>query len=253
MLSAVRTAGVISSILFGAVPAAPADAVAVRLPVAETENPEAIAPGKFLVADRDLPDPNFSRTVVLVLRHDEKGTSGLIINRPTDVKISKLLPGVDDPGERRGIVYNGGPVSRDRVVMLLRSEASLEESRRIFDDVHVSRSAQLLKRLMQTKGSSLHYRVYTGHAGWAPGQLAAELDRGDWHVRGADAEMVFDESPHEIWKMLLPRDPSQSAGLMGREVSPDRRIAGLGARGERFRPAGESAASPELLYGRKRD
>ena len=253
MLPGVRIAGVISSILLGALPATSADATAARLPLVEAEGSEEIAPGKFLVAHRDLQDPNFSRTVVLVLRHDEQGTSGLIINRPTEVKISSLLPDVDDPGERRGIVYDGGPVSRDRVVMLLRSKAKVEESRRIFDDVHVSRSAELLRRLMQTNGARLHYRVYTGHAGWAPGQLAAEFERGDWHVRAADAEMVFDESPHEIWKMLLPRDPSRSAGLVRGELPPVVRIADLDARDERLRTAGERAAIPELLYGRMRD
>jgi len=187
--------GVVASILVGGVLM-----LGSETPHAATQ----LAGGTFLVARRGLPDPNFTKSVVLLLAYGPRGAVGLIINGPTDQKLSDLLPQIDGLG---GMVYGGGPVAGNSLMMLARAGGPLEDSVRVFADVHVSRSPELLKRLAEDRKGKKSIRVYAGHAAWAPGQLDHEVARGDWHIIPADADTVFAREPSGIWREVLPRDP----------------------------------------------
>ncbi len=161
--------------------------------------------GKLLVASRDLADPNFSETVVLLVAYGPKGAMGLVINRPSDVKLSSVLPPMKPLRQRADTLYLGGPVARNHVLLLIRSATEPEDSVSVFEDVYASSSLTTLRQELERKGPKKRFHAYAGHAGWAPGQLEAELARGDWHVSPADIDAVFSKTPTDVWRKLIPR------------------------------------------------
>ena len=166
--------------------------------------------GKLLVASRGLRDPNFRETVILLLGYERDGAMGLIVNRPADVRLADVLRGVDDLATEEEIVFWGGPVTEGEVFVLLRAPEPPEGATRVFADVHASRRIDLLRRLLAEDGPA-PFRVFVGYAGWAPGQLDGEIERGDWHVLRADPGAVFDSAPEAEWDRLVPRDPTEIA------------------------------------------
>jgi putative transcriptional regulator len=168
-----------------------------------------LSKGKFLVASEGLTDPNFSKTVVLLVHYDFHGAMGLVINRPTDMKLSSVFPKIEGLRKRPDTVYIGGPVARGQVLLLIRSQDQLEGARRVFDDISVSASRTVLRQMIDAVDLGKSLRVYSGHAGWAPGQLDQELSRGGWHVLPADADIVFHKTPSEIWPELIRRTSVQ--------------------------------------------
>lgn len=146
----------------------------------EVEPRPTLARGKLLVANERLVDPNFRETVVLLLEYDADGALGVVINRPTDVKLALLLPDVEELRERSETVFLGGPVGRDRMLLLVRTGGDApEESQRIFDDVFVTASLDVLRRVIRDPGPRDRFRAFVGFAGWAPRQLDDEIARGD--------------------------------------------------------------------------
>lgn len=167
------------------------------------------AKGKFLVASRDLRDPNFLETVVLLIKYDSSGAIGVVINRPTKVRLSRLLPEIKGLQERTDTVYIGGPVARNQMLLLIRSGSQPEESLHVFEDIYVSSSRAVLQRMIDNGNAGGSFRFYAGYAGWASGQLDREVSRGDWHVLQADAETVFEKATPEIWPELIRRSEFQ--------------------------------------------
>ncbi len=161
-----------------------------------------LSKGKFLVASKNLIDPNFSETVILLLDYSVNGAIGLIINRPADVKLSRLLPEIKDFQNQQDTVYIGGPVALNHMLLLIQSGNQAEQSSHVFDDIYVSSSRKVLKMIVANVDSTSKFHAYVGYAGWAPGQLDSEVLRGDWYVLQADAETVFDKPPLEIWPEL---------------------------------------------------
>ena len=160
------------------------------------------ARGKFLIASRDRLDPNFAETVVLLVDYDSDGALGVIINRPTQTLISEVLPDVESVTERPDRVWLGGPVAQWQLVMLGRSDAGLDEGRMVMDDLYFSASRSALEELLAEDGE---FRLYAGYAGWSPGQLDEEIDRGGWKVLPGELSMVFDKAPLDLWPELILR------------------------------------------------
>jgi putative transcriptional regulator len=157
--------------------------------------------GKFLVASRDLVDPNFIETVVLLVDFNEKGAMGIVINRDTDIPLSEILPDMEALRGRTETVFRGGPVATDGLMLLVRSPDVLEGAEHVFGDVYVTASRELLESLAAENGQ--RYRAYAGYAGWGPGQLLLEIEAGSWHIVSAQAATVFDPSPAQVWKQLI--------------------------------------------------
>jgi putative transcriptional regulator len=162
-----------------------------------------LAKGRFLVAGRNLRDANFAETVVLLVDYHTRGAMGLIINQPTEVRLTQVLPDMVGLQQRPDTVYIGGPVDRRRIVLLIRSSSALEDAQQVLDDIYISSSRTLFERLVDKAAVGEQFRVYAGYAGWAPGQLEREVSRGDWHILPADAETVFNKAPAEIWPELI--------------------------------------------------
>ena len=171
---------------------------------------EPLAAGAFLIAKRSLADSNFSRTVVLMLAYGRGGAMGLIVNRRTELLLSSLLPDEGLDG-RRLPVYEGGPVAPGKLLFLVGAKQAPPDSERVLEGLHVTGSLDTIRPLLGVKGGRLH--GYVGYAGWAAGQLDAEVARGDWYVIAADVESVFANEPDGLWQRLLDRAEGVWAGL----------------------------------------
>jgi putative transcriptional regulator len=163
------------------------------------------AKGNFLVASRRLVDPRFQETVVLLISYGADGATGVIINRPTEVRLVDLLPSVQGLKGRADVVYYGGPVEGHRILMLIRSGAKPEESGRVFGDVYFSSNKNTLESMLNAHKTAKQLRLYAGYAGWVLQQLDGEVSRGDWFVVRADARSIFEKKPSEIWPELIRR------------------------------------------------
>ena len=159
--------------------------------------------GRLLVASRKMRDPRFAKSVILILRYEEQGALGLIVNQPTVVLLADLLPEVKDLKERGDRVYLGGPVDKNGMMFLLRSDSPPADARRIFADVYVGAGRERFDEVIVQDGA--RFRSYVGYAGWAPGQLEGELKREDWHVLPGDADVVFSSSPEGVWDNLIKK------------------------------------------------
>jgi putative transcriptional regulator len=164
-----------------------------------------LAQGKFLVADRQLTDPNFRETVVLLLRYGPDGAVGLVINRPLQIKLSAVFPDIKELARSEESLYLGGPVEPGGILLLVKSESEPEDSTPVFGDVYLSTSQSVLKRLIKKPGKKDRFRIFAGYAGWAAQQLEFECDSGGWHVLEADDETLFDHKSSEIWPELIQR------------------------------------------------
>jgi len=164
-----------------------------------------LAKGRFLVAARQLQDPNFSETVVLLIEYGENGAIGLIVNRPSDAELRAVLPDMEGLRKREDVLFIGGPVARSRISVLIRSKRAPQGATKVFDETYFSLSKETLRRLVDAPRAGERFRLYAGYAGWAPGQLDAEVARGDWKVLPGDAAEIFENEPSEVWRTLIGR------------------------------------------------
>ncbi len=186
-----------------------------RLPFLSTDNGNAtdkslpivnqveLDKGVYLVASRKLYDPNFSQSVILLTDYNETGTSGLIINRRSDLSISELFPNQEKLESLTDKVHLGGPVALNRIQILFQSETTQAGARHIFENIFVVESVSLLNRITHGKFEPSALNVYAGYAGWAAGQLESELLRGDWYLWQADSASIFSKPAREIWPDLI--------------------------------------------------
>jgi putative transcriptional regulator len=170
-----------------------------------------LAAGKLLVAARNLPDPNFATAVVLLANFNKEGAMGLVVNRPTTVTLTRLFPELERTIETGSIAYLGGPVPGPGALALLRATTAPAGARRIIDEVHLVNTRAVLEEMIGAGARSNRFRVYLGYAGWGPGQLEEETSRGVWRVLDADADVVFDPNPREIWERQIRRTETRSA------------------------------------------
>jgi len=169
------------------------------------DSKQELAKGMFLVASRQLRDPNFKETVVLLIDYGRDGAMGLVINRPSEVKLATVFPDIKELKKRTDTIYVGGPVAVNQMLLLVGSPLVPEESQEVTQDVYLSSSWKVLERLLKNAVKDKRFRIFAGYAGWAPNQLDFEKDRGDWHVLKADAKTVFDKKPAEVWQELILR------------------------------------------------
>lgn len=170
------------------------------------------APGLFLVAKDELVDPNFHQTVVLVTQAPGAGPIGVVINRPTGVPVSKALPGVKGLENVEDTVFFGGPVARNVLAFVFRSPEPRKEAVAVMEGVYLSFDKALLAELLARDKPMEGLRIYAGHAGWAPGQLEAEVARGFWSSARPDARAIFGSRPETLWPDLSRRAARVSAG-----------------------------------------
>jgi putative transcriptional regulator len=166
---------------------------------------EGLASGKFLVAPRQAVDPNFANTVILLVRYDETGALGLVINRPTRVPLSKLFQDSKVARHLEDPAYAGGPVQEDAILALSRSDKKLEGAAPVIDKVYLLSTRRTLDQMLSSKPTPSNLRVYLGYTGWGPGQLDHEMDLDVWLIVPGEADSIFDPDPKSVWPRLVDR------------------------------------------------
>src|SRR5271170_1290518 len=183
----------------------------VLLPV-QSKNAKDLGAGKLLVASRGLADPVFARTVVLLVHYDAEGVVGLILNRRTDVPLSRVLEGLNAAKRLSDPVYLGGPVETPAVFGLLRAPAKVEGAQHIFGAVYLISTKPLFEQTISTRPDPSGFHVYLGSAGWTKDQLRKEVELGAWFIFQADAGTVFDSDPDSLWSQMIQKTELKSAG-----------------------------------------
>lgn len=172
--------------------------------------------GCLLVATPVLADPNFRRTVILIVEHEaDEGTLGVVLNRPTDVPVDRVLESWSELTTGPSVVFKGGPVAPNSALALalvpgdaeplgwhaLDGTAALSHLGLVDLDAPPDLLAPAINRL----------RVYAGYAGWGPGQLRAEIDEGAWYVLSAEPSDPFADEPEGLWASVLRRQGGEMA------------------------------------------
>ncbi|MGW7369993.1 YqgE/AlgH family protein [Streptomyces sp. NPDC054841] len=166
--------------------------------------------GRLLVATPALADPNFDRAVVLLLDHDEEGSLGVVLNRPTPVGVGDILePWAGLAGEP-GVVFQGGPVSLDSALGLavIPGDEGPLGWRRVYGAIGLVDLEAPPELLAAALGS---LRIFAGYAGWGPGQLEDELTEGAWYVVESEPGDVSSPRPESLWRSVLRRQRNELA------------------------------------------
>ena len=153
----------------------------------------------LLVAREELPDSNFKDSVVLVMNNVGLGPAGIIINRPTRVSVSSLFPDVERLASVHDKLYFGGPVEIESVSFLFRADTAPEHAVQVLDGVYLSSDKDLLLKLLNRDKPMDGLRIFIGYSGWGPGQLQAEIARGDWTLEPAKSDAIFDGKREHPW------------------------------------------------------
>jgi putative transcriptional regulator len=166
------------------------------------ERVAALRRGVLLYAFPGLPEPNFSETVVLLLEHNRHGSLGVVLNRPTARSVDEMLDlkagtaGVDLP------VFWGGPVQPEALHSLVRTQRPGPRARTVLREVHLTPDLDDVRQVLGERGGRLRVRVFSGYAGWSPGQLEAEVRNGYWVPEPADSATVFSTEPSRMWEKV---------------------------------------------------
>ncbi len=164
--------------------------------------------GRLLVARTELQDPRFSRTVVYIVHHDAGGAMGLIVNRPIgEAALAELLErlGGDGQGVTGAIrVHFGGPVEPAGGFVLHTADYHIEGTQVVKDGIAVTARPEILRAIGTGTGPRKSLFAL-GYAGWASGQLEAELKARAWEIVPADEALVFDEHDEEKWERAMAR------------------------------------------------
>jgi putative transcriptional regulator len=162
-----------------------------------------LAAPAFLIAVPQLGDPNFNRGVVFILEHNDEGSMGLVINRPSNLDLRSFTStqNLKFRGDGSGLVYHGGPVQTDRAFILHASEHQGPETEQVMGDTRLSYSLESLRLIAEQPPPRM--RIFLGYAGWGPGQLAREITAGAWLLAPAAETLVFDSPVDQIWELAL--------------------------------------------------
>ena len=164
--------------------------------------------GQLLVATSAMPDPRFARTVLYMLRHDATGAMGLVLNRPVgDLPVARLLEqlGMESKGAQGTIrVHYGGPVEGLQGLVLHTSDYQRNGTRIVADGVALTSQSEVLRDIATGSGPR-RFLLAFGYAGWAPGQLEAEMRTGHWVTVPADEALLFDDDYQGKWDRAWAR------------------------------------------------
>jgi putative transcriptional regulator len=173
-------------------------------PVPLPPTPEAPGIGAFLVANPQI-EGYFAETVIVLVDHDTGGTLGVIVNRPVALSLDELLPEIEEARGHGEPAYLGGPVHPGKMLLLIRAKEAPRHSAPVLPGLHMSGHRDALRKLLGEPAEAVSFRAYAGYAGWAPGQLAGEIARGDWTLAPGDADSIFTPEPAPLWRKLLER------------------------------------------------
>jgi len=157
--------------------------------------------GRILVSEPSLTDRFFARSVVLLAEHDEEGSFGLIINKPSEIRLSQITD--EFPGFNPRI-YLGGPVKVENLYFIHNKGDNIKGSMRILDGLYWGGDVNQIKEMIRSKEiTEKDIRFFIGYSGWQPQQLDRELSENSWLVLNTSAEEIFRVNTEQTWRKIL--------------------------------------------------
>lgn len=172
---------------------------------------ELSAKGRLLVATPPLDDPNFDRTVIFVLDHNEGGAVGVVLNRPSDQHVIEGLDQWEPLLSSPPTVFIGGPVEEDSFIALGVARGRNDEAWGALSES--LGTVDLSLDPLQTSDAIDRLRIFRGYAGWGEGQLDAEISLGAWMVFDSIDDDIFTPTPDELWRAVLRRQGGRTAWI----------------------------------------
>jgi len=159
--------------------------------------------GKILVSEPYLPDPNFERTIILLCEHNDEGSFGFIMNKPSPAKLADIM---EDLKDIDAPVFIGGPVQQDTLHYIHRLP-DLEESIEVMEGIYWGGNFEQLVSLIETKQvAASDIKFFLGYSGWSVGQIEEELKEDSWIVSDkVNEELLFDIKAEAMWQYALKR------------------------------------------------
>ena len=177
------------------------------------------ATGSLLIAAPTMGDPNFVRTIVLLLDTGESGALGVVLNRPTELDVADVLEPWADLVAHPSVLFQGGPVETDAALAVATVTADDDPVgwRRVFGStglIDLDAPVEILASALSA------VRIFAGYAGWGSGQLEAEIEEGAWYVVPAEPQDPFLTDPDRLWASVLRRQGGQLAMLATMPAEP---------------------------------
>lgn len=174
--------------------------------------------GRLLIAEPFMFDMYFRRTVVLLIDHSEEGSFGVVLNKPTFIKIKDVVdsfPDVDYP------LYSGGPVDINNVYFLHRLSKIISDGSPVKDDVSWGGDKKEIIQILESNFfDDSQLRVFMGYSSWEPGQLDTELKQKAWVVADFNPEIVFNTEPTKLWSTIVESMGTEYALWKNLPVNP---------------------------------
>jgi len=168
--------------------------------------------GQLLVATPVLRDPNFARSVVLILDHDADGALGVVVNRPTELPVTSVLAPLNELVCQPDVLFQGGPVATDSALGLAEVPDGVEDEPVGWRRLHGRLGLVDLDTPPELLAGGLRgLRVFAGYSGWSPGQLEIEVKDGGWYVVDAEPGDAFSLEPDGLWRRVLRRQRDELA------------------------------------------
>jgi putative transcriptional regulator len=171
--------------------------------------------GQLLISSPALVDPNFRRTVVLVTHHDDEGAMGLVLTRPSEVRVVDAVPDLASLPCASDVVHVGGPVQPDAIMALAEFDDVDDALEPVVGSVGFMSAESPTDELVVRR-----VRVFAGYAGWGAGQLEAELAEPSWILADAEPDDAFADDPDELWRSVLHRKGGRFALLASMPFDP---------------------------------
>lgn len=158
---------------------------------------------QFLIAMPALADPNFFHTVTYVCAHNQDGAMGIVINRPTDLKLGDILAQMEiEPADEvaKDIpILDGGPVQKERGFVIHRPPGNWDAMLAVGEEMSVTTSRDILAAVAKGEGPQ-QALIALGYAGWGAGQLEREMAENAWLNGPADQRILFETPMEKRWE-----------------------------------------------------
>lgn len=159
-----------------------------------------VAPG-LLISVPEMNDPNFVRSVILMVEHNAEGAMGLVVNHPSTATFDQLCADQGIQTQREDLIYVGGPVGQDRVWLIHHPQEELKDSIALTSEIVVSFTVEALGKVAEKEKEEVI--TCAGYAGWGPGQLEEELSAGIWLYLPVSTELLFSADLDALWERLI--------------------------------------------------
>jgi putative transcriptional regulator len=176
-------------------------------PPEHTDTDDGSLAGQILIAAPTMGDPRFFHAVILLLRHDQNGAFGIVINRPIEQRtIKSLLEGTGDQAagiDGSLLVFAGGPVQPELGFVVHSTEYHRPDTLAV-GVVAMTADKEILRDIGRHQGPKKSLFAF-GYAGWGPGQLEGEIDHHDWFTTTGDPKLIFDDDRDHLWDEAMAR------------------------------------------------